>query len=73
MDVAVYDGHLLIRLHGPPAGKAVEVNGIEANTSYAEEYRMLPLAPLRLRSDPQIISLGEFAELTRPILDMGKE
>ena len=72
MDVAVHDRHLLIRLHGPPSGRAVEVDGTEASTSYAEEYGMLPLAPLRLRSDPQVISLGEFAELTRPILDMGK-
>ena len=72
MDVAVHDGHLLIRLHGPPSGRAVEVDGTEANTSYEEEYGTLPLDSLRLRSDPQVISLREFAELTRPILDMGK-
>lgn len=72
IDVAVHDKHLLIRLHKPPSGRAVQANGDVAATSYAEEYKALPLAPLRSRFNPKKISTTEFSELTRPIFNKGK-
>ena len=72
IDVAVHDKHLLIRLLDPPKGRAVQANGDIAATSYAEEYKALPLAPLRARSAPKQISTDEFLELTQPIFNKGK-
>ena len=72
IDVAVHDKHLLIRLLDPPDDRAVEANGDKALTSYAEEYKALPLAPLRARSDPKTISTKKFLELTEPIHSKGK-
>lgn len=73
-DVAVYENHMLIRINEniPPPGRGDNKNGQPAPTSYAEEYKKLPLADLRDVREKKV-SLEEFTTIAAPIRNMGKD
>ena len=71
-DIAVHNKYLIVRLHWPPRGRAIDEDGTKASRTYAEEYQSLPLPSLDSAKEKRL-SLKQFQNLFGPVRAMGKQ